>query len=136
MVERIRNQLGNKKLKLKLINLQIKNMPPIIFELIFTKDNNKKYIEQIITEKDGIIERELLVRMEKIQTNKYESTCAPPQWIADKINKTKILFNYDENSDRCELFEPKISFIITSGTFILQSKIKTKHPHFNYWTIL
>ena len=128
--------MGDSSKKLGILNVGMANVPPLIWEITFTKDNGAKYIELLETRDRGTLKRELIVNVVKISATKYASTCAPSQWISDKINSGRILFNKTKHNERRELYEPQISYLNSSGTITLKSKMKVKLPIHHYWTVL
>ena len=82
------------------------------------------------------MERDLRVNVTETNSNKWVSVCCPAQWLSNKINKGQIFQNTNCDRETCQLDEPKISFIISSGTFTVESSIRWRAPTKHHWQTL
>ena len=81
----------------------------------------------------GIYEQSLIVDIHHNSPTKWSSSCCPPQWLSDKINRGLVFENVNAHNETCRMDNPELSYVINSGTISIKSPIRWKAANHSYW---
>ena len=134
----------NYKFKMKLrggggicryFTLVFHNVPMIIFEFIFMRDNGKQY-DAIVTNRAGVKRIETqTVNIVKQSANKLSTRgpngCCPNQWLNFKLNDNKWIEEIGQRLEKLRTKYPDITYMIDTGNVIFDTHVKWNAPGMN-----